>query len=404
MVEYSQINYIDPKELKHYENNAKTHPRDQVQKLATLIENYGFPKGKAVIVDESLEIIHGHGRTLAAIEAGLKEVPYQIVTNISEADVKAWRISDNAVAESEWDLALLKEDLIALDELEYNLNDLCLNEELMEECEDLFNLDENTSNPEEDDEYDQIPEAEEKLVKEGDIWQLGRHFLLCGDSTNVEMVENFIGERTIDLCLTDPPYGINAVKIDGSGDGRIGGGSNIVKARRYRKVHGDSDTTIARAVIKHVKQIAKNYIIFGGNYFTDVLDPSPCWLVWDKGNGDNRFADAELMATSFKSPVRIYPWLWSGMFRQGEHKEERKTRMHPTQKPVGLLKNILNDYSSEEQIIYEPFAGSGSTLIACEATNRICLAVEHESHYCDIILERYSKHSNDKPKFIRNIS
>ena len=145
------------------------------------------------------------------------------------------------------------------------------------------------------------------------------------------------------------------------------------------------------------------YIIFGGNYFTDFLKPSRCWVVWDKENTGN-FADAELAWTSFDRGVKLYHYLWNGLAREGSRKAEGKTRVHPTQKPVGLMARILTDFSNEGAKVLDCFGGSGSTLIACEQTGRKCYMAELSEEYIDVIVKRYVnfKGSSEGVYLIRN--
>ena len=140
-MQYSKINYINPSELKPYERNTKQHPDSQLTKLVKLIENYGFPESKAVLVDEQLTIICGHGRTLASIKAGLKEIPYQILTGASDADIKAMRIADNAVSESPWDYELLKLEYQDLELEDFDINILSLADEHYKEIEKMVDMD-----------------------------------------------------------------------------------------------------------------------------------------------------------------------------------------------------------------------------------------------------------------------
>ena len=136
-------------------------------------------------------------------------------------------------------------------------------------------------------------------------------------------------------------------------------------------------------------------MIFGGNYFTDFLMPSRCWIVWDKQNTGN-FADAELCWTSFSKSVKLYHWLWNGRSRQGDRATEGTHRVHPTQKPVGLFENILNDFSDNEAKVLDCFGGSGSVLIACEKTGRKCYMMEYEEYYCDVIIQRWETFTGKK--------
>lgn len=142
--------------------------------------------------------------------------------------------------------------------------------------------------------------------------------------------------------------------------------------------------------------MSHDQILFGANYFADFLPPSPCWIVWDKRTGDNNFADVELAWASFKSHARLYSWLWAGMARQGDKKSEGRKRVHPTQKPVGLIGAILRDYSEAGDEILDPFGGSGSTLIACEQLGRRCRMMEIDPHYCDVIIDRWEKFTGKK--------
>ena len=137
-------------------------------------------------------------------------------------------------------------------------------------------------------------------------------------------------------------------------------------------------------------------MIFGGNYFTDFLSPSRCWVVWDKQNGEGSFADAELAWTSFDRVVKLYQFMWNGLIREGSRDVEGKTRVHPTQKPVGLMAKILSDFCSDGGLVLDCFGGSGSTLIACEQTGRKCYMMELDPHYVDVIIKRWENLTGGK--------
>lgn len=265
---------------------------------------------------------------------------------------------------------------------------------------------------------DEVPEVEEKAVsKRGEMYELGNSILMCGDSTNAEDVARLVKEK-VKLVLTDPPYGIDVVqggtiggskpatfgKVGGGGqlkfkdkNGTIGG-NNVVEAKVYSKIIGDETTETAKKSYNVYKELSENQIIFGGNYFTDFLTPSRCWVVWDKQNTGN-FADAELAWTSFDKGVKLYKHLWNGMSREGNRTDEGKTRVHPTQKPVGMLQKILEDFTEKGETVLDVFGGSGSTLIACEGTERKCFMIEMSEHYCDVIRRRYTKWAkeNNRP-------
>lgn len=261
----------------------------------------------------------------------------------------------------------------------------------------------------EEDDFDPDEQDIPDRCKPGDIWRLGQHRLMCGDSTDPDAVNKLTGGTKIDLSLTDPPYGISIVK----NQGKIGGDKpatfgttindwdrkqfgkdakdvgNVVKATVYHEIKGDSTTETARLSFEIMKDVSRNQILFGGNYFADFLPPKPCWIVWDKENGESVFADVELAWTSFNTGARLFKWMWNGMARKGDRKTEGERRMHPTQKPVGLMGQILSEFSKEGETVLDLFGGSGSTLIAAEQLNRPCYMMEFEPYYCNVILSRW---------------
>ena len=165
-------------------------------------------------------------------------------------------------------------------------------------------------------------------------------------------------------------------------------GNQMARDNVYAPIIGDETTETAKKSYEVSMLFSDNQIIFGGNYFTDFLPPSRCWIVWDKKVAGS-FADGELAWTSFDKNLRIYEFMWSGMRREGDRITEGKTRVHPTQKPVGMLGDILKDFSQEDDSILDLFGGSGSTLIACEQLGRKCYMAELDPHYCDVIIQRW---------------
>ncbi len=259
-----------------------------------------------------------------------------------------------------------------------------------------INIDKITEGNTED---DHIPEVKESRVKLGDVWQLGKHRLMCGDSTKESDVEKLMNGQKADMVFTDPPYGINVVqgnKVGGDKSFGSVGGDKIVKAKTYSKVIGDETTDAALNFYELCMKLEiENFIIWGGNYFTEFLPASSCWIIWDKENTGN-FADVEIAWTNYNKGAKLYKWQWNGMIRKGDTKTEGKTRIHPTQKPVGMFEDILKDFTSK--VVYDGFLGSGSTLIACEKTNRICYGMELDTKYCDVIIERWEQFTGQKAK------
>ncbi|MCP3924539.1 MAG: site-specific DNA-methyltransferase [Desulfobacterales bacterium] len=185
----------------------------------------------------------------------------------------------------------------------------------------------------------------------------------------------------VDLALTDPPYGI------GEAAGKNKSRSKLAISKDYGNDAWDNEIP-SKECFELITKVSKNQIIFGGNYFIEYLKNSSCWLVWDKDNGKTDFADCELAWTNFNTAVRYFKYRWHGMLQEnsGKHKEKK---CHPTQKPVGLFKQILLKYSSENQTILDPFAGSGTTGLACEDLGkRKYILIEREEKYCEIIAKR----------------
>lgn len=188
-----------------------------------------------------------------------------------------------------------------------------------------------------------------------------------------------IPDKSIDLVLTDPPYGIGESLRDNSSR------SKLATAKDYDRKDWDKNIP-QKEIFDEVFRVSKNQIIFGGNYFINYLDNSSCWLVWDKNNGKNDFADCELAWTSFKTAVRKYEWTWNGMLQQ--NMKNKDIRIHPTQKPLGLFEKILLDYSKENDLILDCFSGSGTTAVACYNINRRFICIEKDKEYYDKSVER----------------
>lgn len=374
---------MDMRDLKPYEKNPRKND-DAVKYVQESIKQFGFKV--PIIIDKDNVIVAGHTRYKAAKKLGLKTVPCIIADDLTDEQIKAFRLADNKVAEkAEWDFDLLAGEL----------------DELFDFDMSVFGFEEVTTEEEtevvEDDFEAELPE--EPKAQQGDIYQLGRHRLMCGDATNIDDVEKLINKGQIQLALTDPPYGIDVVQnneVGGGGATHFGGkkGKHVASST-YFAIKGDDTTDTARENYHIIQSLTDNQIIFGGNYFTDFLFPSRCWVVWDKQNTGN-FADAELAWTSFETGVKLYHFLWNGLCRAGSRDVEGKTRVHPTQKPVGLLGNIIEDFTKPADNVLDCFGGSGSTLMACEQTGRNCYMMEYEPHYIDVIINRWEKFTGQK--------
>lgn len=204
-----------------------------------------------------------------------------------------------------------------------------------------------------------------------------------------------LDDKSIDLIVTDPPYGIKINKMSFVTTGAIKPSKNA-KAKRtdFRKMAEWDKERIGKEYFDEMFRVSKNQIIFGGNYYTDILPPTKSWIIWDKRTQDkyrNDFADCE-MAWCSTGVARVFRWLWSGMIQQDMKNKEK--RYHPTQKPVGMFKQIIEKYSKEGDLILDPFVGCGSTCIASRILNRNYIGVDLSADYCRIAEERLKEYES----------
>lgn len=378
-----KVEYVDIDTIKPYKNNAKLHPKEQIEQIKKSIENFGMNDPIGIWNNE---IVEGHGRILACKELGYKQIPVIKLDHLTDEERKSYIIAHNKLTmNSDFDIDILRTELENLKELDFDLELTGF---------DVDELDDILGNNEEEVEIveDEVPEVpEEPKAKLGDIYQLGNHRLMCGDSTSEEDINKLLNGTKIDMVYTDAPYGISIVNDKTH---KVGAG-NLAKNKEYLQVKGDDTTDTAKEFYNSCISLGiDNFIMWGGNYFTDFLPFSPSWLIWDKrvDMSSNNFADGEMAWCSFKTPVRIYHQLWNGMIREGE----RENRVHPTQKPVRMQTEILKDFTNENDNILDGFGGSGSTLMACEQTNRNCFMLEYEPSYIDVIIQRWENFTGKK--------
>jgi DNA modification methylase len=350
--------------------------------------------GRSILIDKDGHIIAGNKSQKAAMAAGIKKVR---VIESDGTELIAVKRTDISIDSKEG------RELALADNLTTQVNLAWDNVELAsvaaEQGIDLpdwgldpkdLGIEEPTETKEaQEDDFDEEKDKVETVCKKGDIWQLGNHRLMCGDSTLPEDVARLMDGEKAELALTDPPYGVAVVQKNHVG------ASNVAEVGTYAPIVGDETTDTARKSYDIMKDVSDNQIIFGGNYFTDFLCPKACWLIWDKENTGN-FADVELAWTSFDKGAKLYRWQWNGMVRRGDRATELVKRVHPTQKPVGMLGDILKDFSKENDGVLDLFGGSGSTLIACEQLGRKCYMMELDPHYCDVIIARWEKLTGQK--------
>lgn len=377
MIELSTRNIS---KLKPYENNARINT-SAVDAVANSIREFGM--NNPILIDSNDVIVAGHTRLLALKKLNIQETPVIILSGIPEEKIRAFRIADNSTAQlAEWDLQKLEKELA---EIDIDMSAFGLSAQLEELQRQIEVSDADSKN------IDDIPQLHENelSIVVGNIFSLGKHRLMCGDATDAAMVAKLIDGKKADMIFTDPPYGINAVDKKG----KIASGK-VCKPNLYVPIIGDDSTDTAEKAYSLMKELCTKQIIWGGNYFIKFLSFSDGWLVWDKREGTckNDFSDGEMAYCSFHTPLRIYHHLWNGMIKKGESGK----RLHPSQKPVKLLVDILKDFTNDNDLIVDLFGGSGSTLMACETSNRKCFMMELDPHYCNVIIKRWESLTGHK--------
>ena len=368
-------------------NPAKYNPRLDLQpgdpdydKLKRSMQEFDLVE-PLVWNKRSGNLVGGHQRLKILKEQGINEVEVSVV-DLPDSKEKALNIALNKV-QGDWDLPKLKDLLQELDTGEFDMDITGFD---VNELEDLM-----TQFYEPDEKDDVVPEVlKEPITKLGDLYRLGEHRLLCGDATMIDDVEKLMDGQKADMVFTDPPYGINVV-----GDkGNIGGGTKQAPTTKFRKVIGDDKEFNPVFILPYSEKI----FIWGGNYFAHLLPRGGRWFVWDKNRPEGlTLSDCELAWSNINGiKVQKFSCTWDGYHKEGE----RGTRVHPNQKPIKLLTDVISETSKEKDNILDLFGGSGSTLIACEKLNRKCYMMELDEHYCDVIVKRWEDYTNRKAELI----
>lgn len=333
-----------------------------------------------VIINTNNRIVGGHQRIKILKDRGVASVDVRVPSReltIDEEKELNLRLNKNL---GEWDFELLADfDVEMLRDVGFEDIDL----------KDIFAPD-----PKDCDAEPKIDQAEELRAKwgveTGQMWKLGEHRIICGDCTDRAVVDRVMeGEKA--LVLSDPPYGVDIVK-----NNAVGGG-NLAPVGFYSPIVGDDTTETAEKFYSTCVEYGLiDFILWGGNYFTAFLPPSPCWVIWDK-RGDiasNNFADCEMAWTSKAAPARVHKQIWMGMIKEHENGK----RLHPTQKPIELMEFCINLF--EAKIVFDGFLGSGTTLIACERLSRKCRAIEISPAYVAVAIQRWVDATGGVPELI----
>lgn len=367
---YKKIDEVIP-----YEKNPRKND-EAVKYVAESIKEFGFKV--PIIIDSNNVIIAGHTRLKASKKLGYKEVPCIIADDLTPEQIKAFRLADNKVGEmAEWDLDLLNEELE--DIIDINMEDFGFD----------LNLDFEDKEVEEDDFEVEVPE--EPVAKLGDIWQLGNHRLMCGDSTDKETVEKLMDGKKADMVFTDPPYNI---------------GYQGVSDKRTIKNDKMDDNDFIEFLEKGLMIVDTAYVCCSWQYchlFKKALENigmvPKAMIIWNKVNPaqhlDKYFKQHEIIYYygKFGGEKTLRGDIW-------ECKRQRNT-VHPTMKPIELIAMALQDQPTKK-VVYDGFGGSGSTLIACEQLNRSCYMMELDPKYCDVIIKRWETLTGKKAVLLNN--
>lgn len=371
------VRNISVKDLIPYERNTKKHDKTQINNVAESIKQYGFVQ--PIVIDKDNVVVIGHCRLLAAKQLKMKEVPCVCVEDLTEEQVRALRIVDNKSNESEWNFDFLADELAELDLSDFSFDFGIEDDE--EETEIV------------EDEAPEVDEENDPIAKLGDIWQLGRHRLMCGDSTSITDVEKLMNGETADMVFTDPPYNI---QTEGGCKGEVG--KALRKQGKDIEFISDFEPKEFLNVLPCVFNKNMNAYIFCNkellpSYLNWAVENRYSYnvLVWKKPNaipiGDSHRPDIEYMLFFRKNAI------WNNGLKNVNYSRclevSRETGLHPTMKPISLITNEIQISSNKYSNVVDFFGGSGSTLIACEQLDRTCYMMELDPKYVSVIINRY---------------
>ena len=401
MITTKEMKLVDIEKLVPYVNNARTHSADQINKLRSSIREFGFIN--PVIIDKDYGVIAGHGRIMAAKEEGIKEVPCVFADHLNEAQKKAYILADNRMAlDAGWDEELLRVEIESLEDYGFNVE---LTGFSPDELSSLFDLGVEA----EEDDFDVEEELKKPTFsKTGDIWTLGRHKVICGDSTLWDTFEKLLGETKVNLVCTDAPYFVDLKNKSGTIKN-----DNLNDKEAYEflmKVFTNFKDAMAKDA-----SIYEFYATMKARVFYDAFEDAGfkvgAGLIWKKPR-------APFMRTDWKfnmEPI-IFGWRkdgkhnWYGDQKQtavfefdGIKDSEKEGCGHPSSKPVPLIAYLIKQSTQTNGLVLDGFLGSASTLIACEELNRICYGIEIEPKFVDVAVKRYLNlvGSDDEIKLLR---
>lgn len=388
MAKIAEVQEVEVKKLKPYKKNAKLHGDDQIAKIADSIREFGFLT--PCLIDREYNVIAGHGRIKAAEKLGMKNVPCVFVEGLDEAHRRAYILADNKLSElADWDMDLVKLELEDLMDLDFDVSLTGF---------DIPSLFEEEKPEVEDDDFD-LSDALEKaaFVEPGDVWTVGRHRLMCGDATSAEDVNTLMGSTRANLILTDPPYNVAFESSDGL---------KIKNDKMENNAFYEFLLNAFKNMADHLEKGGSAYIFHadteGLNFRKAFIDAgfhlSGC-CIWVKNSLVLGRSDYQWQ----HEPV-LYGYLKNGSHKWYSDRSQttiwnfnkpKKNSDHPTSKPLDLLAYPLGNSTQENAVVVDTFGGSGSTLMTCEKTNRICYTMELDPKYASVILRRYVEDTGD---------
>ena len=377
MGKIAEVQEVTLTKLIPYVNNAKKHPKEQIDLIERSIKEYGFLN--PCLIDRDYNVIAGHGRILAAKQMGMDKIPCLFVEGLTEAQYKAYVLADNKLTEmGEWDMDLVLAELQDLEDMDFDIS--LTGFEMPEiEAEDSEIIE------------DDVPEVVETRCKHGDLWKLGGHRLICGDSTDIAVIDRLMDGAKADMVFCDAPYGY---KYESN------------HQDKYEMLQNDDKILdFIPAIWGAMKDNCPVYEFCGWQslkqwleYFENTSLDLKNVIIWKKNNwsmGDLKGAYAgqyEVILYLNKGRVELNGARDTDIWEF----DREPPKMHPTMKPIELIAYALNKSSKKGDVVLDCFGGSGSTLIACEQTGRKCYTCELDPKYCDVIIERWENFTGGK--------
>ena len=385
-----KIEYISVDALKPYEKNARKHGKDDLQTIVESIKAFGFRDPIGIWGKKNI-IVEGHGRLLAAKQLGMETVPCIRLDDMTDEQRRAYTLAHNQTTDnSSFDFDILNEELADLDalDLDFDMADFGFDMSFRDEENEAV-----------DDDYDVVV-PEEAKTKPGDVWQLGRHRLICGDATDINDIEKLMDGQKADLFLTDPPYNVayegktkDKLKItnDSMEDTAFreflasafeAAKQNMKAGAAFYIWHADSEGYNFRGAIHDVGMTVRQCLIWVKNVMVMGRQDyqwkhEPCLYGWNNGGSHAWYSDRkQTTVLNFDRPTR--------------------NKEHPTMKPVPLFAYLIENSSKQDDIVLDTFAGSGTTIIACEQLGRSGYCSELDPKYCDVIIDRWEKFTGEK--------